>query len=352
MDQQQSSYQYSTSKTTSTWNSDDNIMRTTTTQSHGGSQVLHINAIGANFEKDGQKIGTQDPFFQFTVNLEDKESFQKTFTHNNGGKTPSWNQSFTVPLMGEPDLFVEVLDEEHTAPALIGFAALPINQVVHAPGAALNGVFDLYDVKNKVVGTLHLVLQAQGFQNSSNQQVPSQPMRGQSYVNEIHQKRAKSIRNKEHASDAAGAILGGAMAVGAGLFGKKYFDGQKKEEEEERERQEEEERRRQEYTQREEELKRRETEFSEREEQERRQQQHQDQQGSHHHQKGSHHHQQKKEHCDDRHGHKSAHEWDPVGTYSAGDRVEYHGRTYLCLQGHTSNPTWEPTVAASLWRPA
>jgi hypothetical protein len=348
MYQQQGSFEYNSSSTT--WNSNDNVARTSSTHVQGGTQVLHVNAIGANFEKDGQKIGTQDPFFQFTVNLEDKKSFQKTFTHNNGGKTPSWNQSFNVTLMGEPDLFVEVLDEEKTAPALIGFAAIPINQVVHAPGAALNGHFDLYDVKNNVVGSLHLILQAQGFQNSSNQQ-PSQESRGQSYVNEAHQKRCKSIRNKEHASDAAGAIFGGALAIGAGLLGKKYYDGHKKEEEEERERQEEEERRQQDYTQREEELKRRESEFGEREarekEERRQREENERRQGG-----GDHHHKSHHEDNHHQHHHKSANEWDPVGTYAAGDRVEYHGRTYLCLQGHTSNPTWEPTVAASLWRAA
>ncbi|KAF9918642.1 hypothetical protein FBU30_011333 [Linnemannia zychae] len=46
----------------------------------------------------------------------------------------------------------------------------------------------------------------------------------------------------------------------------------------------------------------------------------------------------------------SRREWDSVGTYSAGDKVEFHGREYICLQAHTSNPTWEPTAAHSLWR--
>ncbi|KAI7886205.1 hypothetical protein K492DRAFT_178350 [Lichtheimia hyalospora FSU 10163] len=44
-------------------------------------------------------------------------------------------------------------------------------------------------------------------------------------------------------------------------------------------------------------------------------------------------------------------EWDPIGTYAPGDRVEYHGHTYICLQGHTSNPTWMPGAAHSLWQP-
>ncbi|ORZ08700.1 hypothetical protein BCR42DRAFT_424737, partial [Absidia repens] len=308
-------------------------------QQQFGNQILIVNAIGATFEKDGQLLGKQDPYLQLTLNLEDKQSFQKTYTHKNGGKNPSWNQSFTLPLRGEPDLFVEVLDEENMAPALVGFAAIPINQVVHAPGASFNGIFELYNVKGKAVGDVNLVLQAQGFQNSSNQQPQGTPIRGQSYVNEIHQKHCKSVRNKEHASEVGGALLGGALAIGAGLLGKKYYDDHKKNEEEDRQRQEDEERRQQDYNQREQELKRREDEFSHRREEEDRQRRDNEHHG----------------HGGERHGHHQHHnsgarEWDSVGTYSAGDRVEYHGRTYLCLQGHTSNPTWEPTAAHSLWR--
>jgi protocatechuate 3,4-dioxygenase beta subunit len=42
-----------------------------------------------------------------------------------------------------------------------------------------------------------------------------------------------------------------------------------------------------------------------------------------------------------------------VGTaYSPGARVTYGGREYVCLQGHTAQPGWEPPNAPSLWRTA
>ena len=35
--------------------------------------------------------------------------------------------------------------------------------------------------------------------------------------------------------------------------------------------------------------------------------------------------------------------------YSMGDRVRYEGILYKCLQAHTSQETWTPTDAPSLW---
>lgn len=35
--------------------------------------------------------------------------------------------------------------------------------------------------------------------------------------------------------------------------------------------------------------------------------------------------------------------------YSSGDRVRYNDVLYRCLQSHTSQPTWTPTDAPSLW---
>ena len=40
--------------------------------------------------------------------------------------------------------------------------------------------------------------------------------------------------------------------------------------------------------------------------------------------------------------------WDGVN-YATGDRVMYSGVLYKCLQAHTSQSTWTPTDAPSLW---
>lgn len=42
--------------------------------------------------------------------------------------------------------------------------------------------------------------------------------------------------------------------------------------------------------------------------------------------------------------------WSGAGIlYAEGDRVQYAGVLYKCLQAHTSQATWTPTDAPSLW---
>nr|DAI03384.1 MAG TPA: ChiA1-BD-binding domain protein [Caudoviricetes sp.] len=42
--------------------------------------------------------------------------------------------------------------------------------------------------------------------------------------------------------------------------------------------------------------------------------------------------------------------WNGDGAaYAVGDRVQYSGALYKCLQAHTSQATWTPTDAPSLW---
>jgi len=41
--------------------------------------------------------------------------------------------------------------------------------------------------------------------------------------------------------------------------------------------------------------------------------------------------------------------WKVDTAYQTGDRVQYEGKLYKCLQGHTSQANWIPTEAASLW---
>lgn len=44
-------------------------------------------------------------------------------------------------------------------------------------------------------------------------------------------------------------------------------------------------------------------------------------------------------------------EWQPWTTYRVGDLVTYHGVIYQCIQGHTSQPGWEPPNVPALWQP-
>lgn len=41
--------------------------------------------------------------------------------------------------------------------------------------------------------------------------------------------------------------------------------------------------------------------------------------------------------------------WEVGVSYSVGDRRQYDGLLYKCLQAHTSQSDWTPDVAVSLW---
>lgn len=41
--------------------------------------------------------------------------------------------------------------------------------------------------------------------------------------------------------------------------------------------------------------------------------------------------------------------WKTDTAYQTGDRVQYEGKLYKCLQGHTSQADWTPSTAVSLW---
>ena len=38
-----------------------------------------------------------------------------------------------------------------------------------------------------------------------------------------------------------------------------------------------------------------------------------------------------------------------IKDYQQGDRVQYQGLLYKCLQAHTTQPDWTPDTAVSLW---
>ncbi|KAG2202646.1 hypothetical protein INT47_002078 [Mucor saturninus] len=322
-----------------------------------------------------QTFGKQDPFFQFALNYEDKDSFLKTFTHKNAGETATWDQTFTVPLNGEPDLFVEILDEESSVDEVIGFAAIPINQVVFAEGAYLNGLFELFDTKGERAGFVNLQLAAQGFPNSRTPDFNCEPVQGQSYVHDGHCARMKSSEKKATGVTVAGGLLGVGLAIGAGFLAKKLYDDQQEEEEAQRlqeeeaqrlqeeedaARREEEEKLQQEREEFEQERARFESEKAERYEEEANEEEANEEEDC---ERESRCHEHDGEECDGDHSYErrnssssnddddeSAEKWDPVGTYAAGDRVKYHGQVYVCLQDHTTNPTWQPSVAHSLWQ--
>ncbi|KAF9112577.1 hypothetical protein BGX27_003168 [Mortierella sp. AM989] len=342
-----------------------------------GSPTLVIYAHGAHNLLDVEAFGKQDPYLQFSLDFSNPSAFQKTFVHKDAGKTPVWNQTFTLPLAGEPELFVEIMDQETTADAIIAFAAIPINQVVHAPGATMNGLFDVYTPDGKVQGQLNLTLTAHNVpgQNTQVSNQPPQQIKGTSHINEAHQKRVKSLKKKEAAADAGTAALGGLLAVGAGFLVNKLVNDQKKEGDARKEAEHNAQLEREKFELEKKRLDEERANFQRQQSaQQPQQQQFHQQQPPHYqggggydqgHHGGGHHEEKKKKKkdkrgdssdssgsdSDDSHKKKSGKKWDKDGRkYSPGDKVKYDGRKYVCLQGHNSQSDWAPSVAHSLWR--
>jgi hypothetical protein len=188
------------------------------------SASLSINVRSASNLTSVQKLGKQDPYLQFSLDCENKDSFQKTFSVQNGGENATWNQSFSVPLHGESDLFVEVLDQESTVDEVIGFCAIPIAEIVNAPGANLNGLFDIYDIKGNCTGQVNLQFATLGFANSEIADPEAEAVRGNSYINDNHAARIKHLNNKVLAANVAGGALGIGAALAGGFFAKQMYD--------------------------------------------------------------------------------------------------------------------------------
>ncbi|KAF9352233.1 hypothetical protein BGX26_009918 [Mortierella sp. AD094] len=339
-------------------------------QHQQGGPTLIIYAHGAQDLQNVQTLGKQDPYLQFSLDINNPKSFQKTFVHKNAGKAAVWNQTFTVPLSGEPELYVEIMDEEITADAVIAFAAIPINQIVHAPGGTMNGFFDVYTPSGKAQGVLNLTLTAQNVpgQNTQYSNQPPQPAKGTSHINELHQRRVKSLKNKEMAADVGTAAFGGLLAVGAGLLANKLVNDHRKEEDARKEAEHRAQAEREKFELEKRRLDEERANFQRQQAGYQQQQQHQQHQQPPHYQggggydQGHHggHHEEKKKHydsdsdsgsdSDDSHK-KKGKKWEKHGHwYSPGDKVKYDGRKYICLQGHNSQPDWAPGVAHSLWR--
>ncbi|KAF9112576.1 hypothetical protein BGX27_003167 [Mortierella sp. AM989] len=184
------------------------------------THILRVYAHGANHLEDVERFGKNDPYAQFTLNFNDKDSFQKTVVKKNAGKHVEWNQGLNIDNY-EPNLnhtlYVEVLDKETTIDQPIGFTAIPLRQVINAPNQTLKGKFDLYDSHGKEKGTISLTISAVKPGQPANDHTSSPEVNGYTQVETEHLKRFKSMKNKEKAADAgtAAAILGGIFGAKA-----------------------------------------------------------------------------------------------------------------------------------------
>ncbi|KAF8930755.1 C2 domain-containing protein [Dissophora ornata] len=194
---------------------------------------LQVTVHRANHLDDVEHFGKNDPYAQITLNFADSHSFQKTSVKKNGGKDVEWEQTLTLEEFDQSehhDLYVEVLDDETTVDAPIGFTAIPLHQVLDAPGRSFKGKFDLFTPDGKQKGTISLtvtVLQA----GHSAHENDGPEVKGQSQIVSDHQKRIKALKYKEKAADGAALAGAAALAVGAKFLLDKHKDQKKAEKE-------------------------------------------------------------------------------------------------------------------------
>uniref|UniRef100_K3WB41 C2 domain-containing protein n=1 Tax=Globisporangium ultimum (strain ATCC 200006 / CBS 805.95 / DAOM BR144) TaxID=431595 RepID=K3WB41_GLOUD len=118
---------------------------------------LHVRAVCARNLLDKQTFGKQDPYCKITV----RNRTFKTRVHDNGDKSPVWNERFTFdahdPQLDQ--LVIEVKDKNFTSSTLIGEVRLPVNMFLHG-----NLVDEWYTLNNgnKRAGEINLRVQLIG----------------------------------------------------------------------------------------------------------------------------------------------------------------------------------------------
>ncbi|KAG0007188.1 hypothetical protein BGZ80_004971, partial [Entomortierella chlamydospora] len=126
------------------------------------SHSLQVYAHGADHLRKVDHLGKNSPYAQFSLDIHEKKpSFEKTAVKKHAGENVEWNENLTISNFSPSEhntLYVEVLDHEILADAVIGYAAIPLRQVAEAGGNIFSGKFDLFNSKGEQQGTIDLTI--------------------------------------------------------------------------------------------------------------------------------------------------------------------------------------------------
>ncbi|KAF9285076.1 hypothetical protein BGZ68_004171 [Mortierella alpina] len=178
---------------------------------------LKITVHKAEHLDDVESLGKNDPYVQVSLDIKNKDSFQKTSVKKNAGKNAEWNETLSLEnyIPGQNHtLYLEILESDIGIDPPIGFAAIPLSQVTNAQGYVFRGVFNLFTPSGKEKGTVSLTLAAV----QAGQPAPHgehAEVKGLSQIESDHKHRIESLKRNEKVSDAAtaAAILGGLFAA-------------------------------------------------------------------------------------------------------------------------------------------
>ncbi|KAF9409522.1 hypothetical protein BGZ94_001928 [Podila epigama] len=180
---------------------------------------IKINVDRAEHLDDVEHLGKNDPYVQFTLDFKEKDSFQRTSVKKNAGRNAEWNENLSIDAY-DPErhhyLYVEILESDVGIDPPIGFAAIPLAQVLETPQRAFKGNFQLYTPKGKEKGTVSLTLAVV----PAGQPAPHlslQEIRGRTEIVSEHQRRVQTLKSNEKVNDVglAAGIIGGLFAAKA-----------------------------------------------------------------------------------------------------------------------------------------
>ncbi|RAW31017.1 hypothetical protein PC110_g12626 [Phytophthora cactorum] len=118
---------------------------------------LHVRACSARNLLDKQTFGKQDPYCKLQLR---GKSF-KTRVHDNGHKTPVWNEVFVFSVVDPQldQLVIEVKDKNFTSSTLIGECRLPVSMFLS--GSVVDQWYTLNN-GSKRAGEVNLRVQFKG----------------------------------------------------------------------------------------------------------------------------------------------------------------------------------------------
>ena len=88
--------------------------------------------VEGRLSRDTEVLGQMDPFVQIQYS---KDTQFQTNVISNGGKNPTWNQTFEVPIYKEEHyLRIDCLDKDIIADDLIGHTLVQASQLIGCTG--------------------------------------------------------------------------------------------------------------------------------------------------------------------------------------------------------------------------
>ena len=112
--------------------------------------ILKLTCVDAKLSRDTEILGKMSPYL--TIAFNGKK--YKTKVHDSGGKTPVWNNTFTLEVTNpSEELILRCWDQDLTTSDAVGFVKIKLSSLMFG-----NGVDDWFTImyENNNAGEIHL----------------------------------------------------------------------------------------------------------------------------------------------------------------------------------------------------